>query len=32
VTLQSFSWTIFGHAWKPAKPLRTRLPADEWQR
>ena len=27
VTLQSLSWTIFGFAWKPANPLRSRLPA-----
>jgi hypothetical protein len=32
VTLQLFLWTIFGFAWKPAKPLRSRLPVDEWPR
>jgi hypothetical protein len=31
VTLQSFSWTIFGCAWKPANPTRMRLPVDEWR-
>jgi hypothetical protein len=31
VTLQSFSWTIFGRAWKPANPTRMRLPVDEWR-
>jgi hypothetical protein len=30
VTLQLFLWTIFGFAWKPAKPLRSRLFVDEW--
>src|SRR6476620_6285767 len=27
VTLRSLSWTISGFAWKPANPLRSRLPA-----
>jgi hypothetical protein len=32
VTLQLFLWTIFGFAWKPAKPLPSRLFVDEWPR